>query len=443
MSRTRSLWIFWLTGTLLAAAALGYSLAGEKYATLFLAGETTHGHYQIELTCSACHTEPFAGPEVIQQACVDCHGEAMSGNFDTHPASKFNDPREADRMELIDAQMCATCHEEHKPRETHPMGFTKPMDMCVHCHDDIEEQRPSHEGMAMDNCTTSGCHNYHDNRALYESFLLNHAHEPEILADAGVPSREPANLWLWVDGEWDNFQESDLKYSEQGDMDEIHDDWLASAHGEADVGCTSCHGRDDEWQDHPEPAVCSDCHTQEYEGFKEGRHGMRLAVGLDPMTPGEARLPMHEKAHDKTLTCTTCHGPHEMDMETAAVDACLGCHIDEHSTAYEDSPHAELWDQALAGERPMEEAVTCATCHLPREETSFEGHDRILVQHNQNRNLRPNEKMARSVCMDCHGLQFTLDALASPEQARTNFSSAPEHHVESIDMALDRKNPKE
>ena len=49
----------------------------------------------------------------------------------------------------------------------------------------------------------------------------------------------------------------------------------------------------------------------------------------------------------------------------------------------------------------------------------------IFVTHNQNDNLRPNEKMVRSVCGNCHGLQFTLDALADPALVERNFKGRP------------------
>ena len=67
-----------------------------------------------------------------------------------------------------------------------------------------------------------------------------------------------------------------------------------------------------------------------------------------------------------------------------------------------------------------------------------QGHERVLVQHNQNANLRPNEKMLREVCQDCHGLPFALDALADPALIRNNFKGAPAQHVPSVDMALER-----
>jgi hypothetical protein len=60
------------------------------------------------------------------------------------------------------------------------------------------------------------------------------------------------------------------------------------------------------------------------------------------------------------------------------------------------------------------------------------------VQHNQNDNLRPNEKMVRSVCGQCHGLPFTLDALADSSLIDQNFSGQPSTHVQSVDFVLAR-----
>ena len=38
-----------------------------------------------------------------------------------------------------------------------------------------------------------------------------------------------------------------------------------------------------------------------------------------------------------------------------------------------------------------------------------------IVQHNQNETLRPNEKMIRTVCLNCHGTSFSIDSLADDE----------------------------
>ena len=76
---------------------------------------------------------------------------------------------------------------------------------------------------------------------------------------------------------------------------------------------------------------------------------------------------------------------------------------------------------------------------MPRIETELLGKTLTVVQHNQNDNLRPNEKMIRPVCMSCHSLEFSIDALADPELIKNNFNGQPANHVPSIDWALKRE----
>jgi hypothetical protein len=163
------------------------------------------------------------------------------------------------------------------------------------------------------------------------------------------------------------------------------------------------------------------------------------------MTPAEARLPMQEDAAHESLTCTSCHGAHRFDVIQAAVTACLGCHKDNHSLAYEQSPHFELWEKEISGEGETGSGVSCASCHMPR--IDFDVNDwmsRVMVDHNQNATLSPNEKMIRPACMQCHGLGFTLDALADPALIQNNFNGLPTVHVESLELAeADQKRAEE
>ena len=66
------------------------------------------------------------------------------------------------------------------------------------------------------------------------------------------------------------------------------------------------------------------------------------------------------------------------------------------------------------------------------------GIDIVVVQHNQNANLRPNEKMVRAVCLACHGLGFSLGALADPGLVASNFKGRPLRSVAGIEMAARR-----
>jgi hypothetical protein len=221
-------------------------------------------------------------------------------------------------------------------------------------------------------------------------------------------------------------------------------DWASSAHAKGGVNCGDCHSRPaptsqtPTWSGHLDHTACATCHKSEVDGFLGGRHGMRLAQGLSPMTPGQARLPMKPAAAHQELGCASCHLPHRDNTRAAAVDACLACHDDAHSTAYKSSPHYALWLAETSGDALPGAGVSCATCHLPRETTGG-GIPLVRVQHNQNLNLRPNEKMIRTVCLDCHGLAFSLDALADAALVRTNFAGRPARHVESLDLAIRRQ----
>lgn len=441
----RSLTI-WIILTVIVTAGLSYALPGSsgmnEYSTFFLPGKTTHGHYQIELACSACHT-PFGG--VKEQSCIDCHGADLKAGKDTHPASKFDDPSNLKRLEIIDAQKCITCHAEHVDKQTHPMGVTLPLDYCIRCHEDVADDRPSHKGMTFQSCSTAGCHNYHDNLALYEKFLDDHYGEADFLEEQTVAV--PVSL----------------KNSEKQLTAEDHDcrigqwawqsaitDWSQSVHAQAGVNCSGCHNglvkdkngksadagaESSEWVVKPNQQQCAKCHQQELDGWQAGKHGMRTLSGLSPMQPQLARLPMHPEVGHHNLDCHSCHKPHQYDREYASMEACLKCHADDHSQNYASSGHYQLWKQELSGKLPAGSGVSCATCHMPRsEDSSLNG---VAVEHNQNLNLQPNEKMIRTVCMNCHGLQFSLDALADPQQKIDCYSQPTSVEVESVQMARD------
>jgi hypothetical protein len=439
-------WSFFLVASIAVSTYAATALFGEQFdKSLFLPGPSSAGHYQIEQRCELCH-QAFGG--IKQQGCVDCHGQELKEASDSHGLKKFRDPRNADSLQKIDALNCVTCHGEHDPGRTRKMGVTLAADFCVYCHRDVAKDRPTHRGLAFDTCAAGGCHKYHDNRALHEDFLLKHAHEPARLPRAELPARN----FREVIGEISGYprERYPLKALAQADADAkpplkagqaAMSDWLATSHAKAGVNCSACHlqkgaaGRT-AWVEHPSHAVCGTCHDAEVQGFLGGRHGMRLAQKLEPMRPAMARLPMRDKAHDKTLGCTTCHGAHRFDTRRAAVESCLGCHDDRHSRAYKKSAHYALWQKELNGELPPGSGVSCATCHLPRiEYRTADDVKRILVQHNQNDTLRPNEKMIRPVCMNCHGLEFSINALADPGLIARNFQGRPGARVGSMEMA--------
>ena len=488
--RTYLFWALWAVLTLAAAiyAAKTLYVTGDR--TVLLPGQTTGVHHQFEISCHTCHTsENFEDVNSVRKdlnkTCVGCHKEELSESDDSHPIKKFKSPRMAKFWDKIDGRFCTSCHAEHDPDITLAGAVTLPGDFCVACHSegeqDVRVNRPSHADLTYDTCASSGCHNYHDNRALYEDFLVKHGNDPDTLEDQIHAAAAVARDGAPTGAEQIADYLASIDAPETAIDKEAEENWAHSAHALADVGCASCHASDAEtpeqievaWIEVPPEAVCADCHRPEAETFALGRHGMRrhpeiakprdaervlkdlglseppdAVVNLieaylaDPDRPGamstsEARVSLRSDAHGRDLTCSTCHAPHEQDLSFAAVDACLTCHNNEHSLSYNNSPHFELWTAELAGELPPGSGVTCATCHMPQTERG----GKVLTNHNQNDTLRPNEKMIRPVCMSCHGLAFSIDALADPALIHSNFSGQPDRHIDSVDWALKRVEP--
>lgn len=416
--------VIWLIITAVIAGFYGYKIFAADDKSELLIGEATHGHYQIELACNSCHTEAFGGGEVLQNACTGCHQDELDAAHDAHPKKKFNDPRNADRLAVVDARYCVSCHTEHQSEQTHAMGLTLPGDYCYHCHQEIAEERESHQNLEFDSCASAGCHNYHDNRALYESFLVKHAGGVWLKE---LPELLTANYSAELAPKSHAFSHKHSTVAAQ--HPEIAEALSHSGHKE--LSCASCHSDSEgSWFEKPSTEQCATCHSKETQTFKEGKHGMRLAQGLTAMSPSHSSLDFKEGALQTSLDCNSCHQPHQEVADFSATEACLGCHNDDHSLAFENSKHAQL-DGELN--------VSCATCHLPNIETEHFDQTLVMVQHNQNDNLRPNEKMIRPVCMQCHSLAFAIDALADEELVKRNFTGQPQQHIPSIDWAMKRE----
>ncbi len=464
MNRTAQLWLLWLLLTAVGGGILvtGMFYGGPTRANLLI-GETTSGHHQIELACGACHTSAFNSSEDIEKTCHGCHDAELKAAKDSHPLKKFRDPRNADRLEKLAANKCITCHTEHRPKVTNAMGVTLPNDYCALCHQDVGKNRPSHIGLGFDTCASAGCHNFHDNTSLYEDFLEKHASGPAVI-DNPIVKLNTEKVEITASGDALNVASAaDAPEGKHGDAN-VMAEWLATRHAKGGVNCSGCHSPKSKsaedikanWTDKPDHKVCATCHGLEAETWLQGKHGMRLADKmlsqtkglyglfrnrpLTPMRPELARLPMQSKAAHSDLTCTSCHSSHAFDTKQAAVASCTGCHADEHTKAYEGSPHRKLLVAELSGSADKGTGVSCATCHMPRAWMEDEsGYEEFLVSnHNQNANLRPNEKMIRSVCMNCHGLGFSIDALADPELIKRNFDGRPSAHIESIDWVMKR-----
>lgn len=220
----------------------------------------------------------------------------------------------------------------------------------------------------------------------------------------------------------------------QAQLDEITTQWQDSTHALADVNCSSCHQNEEtkEFVQAPGYESCQSCHEPETETFLLGKHGIRLQEGLSPLTPALARLPMHAEASDRPLNCNTCHDVHALQTRPAAVDACLTCHNDTHSNNYKNSPHATLFSPAGELPRPDASAVTCATCHLPRQ--TLGETDRVFVNHNNTYTLLPRDRMVSDVCMNCHGLEHSYNSIFDDDLVEANFDQQPTQEMETFEL---------
>ena len=187
MSSNVIVWV--VAATLLGAVYVATAMVVGGDRRMLLIGKTTDAHHQIEMSCETCHAaSAFAGAAAAEKAlnktCRKCHEDELKAADDSHPRKKFRNPRMAAYWEKLDARLCTSCHLEHRPEITRTSAVTVAMDFCVACHSegdqDVRWDRPSHADLTFDTCASAGCHNYHDNRALYEDFLVEHAGGPAL-----------------------------------------------------------------------------------------------------------------------------------------------------------------------------------------------------------------------------------------------------------------------
>jgi hypothetical protein len=420
-------------------AGLGAIFAGGDRG-FFLPGTTSDGHHVFERACGSCHT-PFQA--VADQRCEACHRSELAN--DTHPPSLFDDPRWAADLQRIDAAHCVTCHREHRVA---PAGVTAPREVCFPCHDLDARRRADHRGFSPASCGDAGCHNYHDNSFLNRAYLARHRHEPALLAAFRMPERReppPAKSTAAP------LPAAPLPAAPPPGLESppaLIAAWRASAHARQAVGCDRCHVISGRLVRHPGESLCASCHDGEVATFHAGTHGVRLGLALTRLGAADARLPMRPEARQRRqdLGCTTCHDPHGVDTRRAAVEACLRCHDDRHSRNFAASPHATArgpaWRPpgvAAAASTPSggpgrPPAVTCATCHMPRFESTRQGLPWTRTDHDNTSMLRPPDRMVGRVCSRCHGVEFALASVLDRRLVENNFKGRPAGRLKSFVM---------
>ncbi|MCP4594397.1 MAG: cytochrome C [bacterium] len=181
----------------------------------------------------------------------------------------------------------------------------------------------------------------------------------------------------------------------------IVSDWKQSAHAESDVDCAVCHGSEHNSPKTvdkvliPTPETCAECHEEQVDQFKEGKHAlcwksmkamptahwqpMALMDGMKGCG-GCHKIGLKTEEEIKTLrkdgvgfgvaSCDACHTRHLFSAEEARQpQACRTCHMGfDHPQweMYSSSKHGVRHALKQLGVLPESAAApTCQDCHLP------------------------------------------------------------------------------
>ncbi|GMV36499.1 MAG: hypothetical protein AMXMBFR61_10070 [Fimbriimonadales bacterium] len=177
-------------------------------------------------------------------------------------------------------------------------------------------------------------------------------------------------------------------------------EWKLSKHSQNDVDCSVCHG--DEHKSAadvakvkiPTPDTCNDCHEEQVEQFKSGKHAkawvamkamptihyqpMALTIGMAGCggchkiglkSEEEIKQIKGGANHFGVASCDSCHTRHAFSLaEARQPQACQTCHMGF------DHPHWEMYSSSKHGVRALLKqngvlpegtaAPTCQTCHM-------------------------------------------------------------------------------
>ena len=170
--------------------------------------------------------------------------------------------------------------------------------------------------------------------------------------------------------------------------------WKEGKMGSSGMDCSVCHGSDHTSAADvakaklPTPDTCKQCHPQQVEQYRQGKHALAWAameampmlshqpaaiVGPEGFTGCSGchkvgEKPAEERSapnfHYGTGSCDSCHTRHTFSVKEARDPrACQTCHMGF------DHPHWEMWSTSKHGtiwqvEGDTGRAPTCQTCHM-------------------------------------------------------------------------------
>lgn len=396
-----------ITVTALAfTAALFAAFAGADR-SFFVPGPLGSAHSRFTEGCLACHV-PWSGPS--QRLCMDCHSRAMAA--DTHSAPRLTNPVKAKVPPELSRMTCVDCHRDH--RSSSAKGYTGPANLCLTCHPS-QTLTASHKDFAAGSCRTVACHSYHSNiKPASYSAAFRQRLKP---ASQTIPKPNPTGKWRITPEDIEKMKSS--RFYKNNPV--VSARYEIGAHFGTEATCGRCHDNEISGPRlKPGVKVCADCHETQVRTFVTGRHGAPDGVEGGFLAAGQA----------EKMGCGACHDSHSLRLENAGKAACLKCHTDTHAQNYEKSGHNRYLTDPVFENKPMT-GVECADCHMPRL-AELGGH----TDHNETVSAASKERMALTVCSNCHGLKFALMALYDGEIVRSNFTTAPfkiPHGIEYLD----------
>jgi len=178
-------------------------------------------------------------------------------------------------------------------------------------------------------------------------------------------------------------------------------DWKASMHSKNDVTCSTCHGDAHSTAEDflkaklPNEAVCAECHEEQFDSFKKGKHNFGWAVlnaipathmapdelieggrgcggchNMGIRTDEQVKVQQDAGYRYQVNSCDECHTRHAFSIKEAQNPrACQSCHMGYDHPQWEmwsSSKHGVRYFAKQAGDLPEGAAApTCQTCHLP------------------------------------------------------------------------------
>lgn len=374
--------------------SLTYTRNGREV-SLFVNSErflsSTHGDFD----CNFCHENFDAediphreGEDIYKVNCGECHDEIYS--------AVQNDIHHRLDERVSNPPTCITCHDYHyvKPPDEVP---DKVREYCSDCHESVVLMRPFHK---IDQSTGDECSDCHDTQdfkpqlteSVHKDLICNDCHS--VIANnleehpVNTGKMEIANCFVCHSDIAEEHKES------------IHGISLEQGIDEA-ATCWDCHGSHDiQPTDKPESMVspnrlgetCGTCHDDPEFAKKFDLINVRTNLKFEDSF--HYTLFRERGIDDVEITCSTCHGVHDIKnriqpgsrISTAGInETCSQCHA-EVVHEYENSIH---WIKARKGLRVSPICSDCHSEHSQRAKDLAEG----KFSHQQ---------FQEEICISCH-----------------------------------------